>query len=132
MAIKLSTAARNGEGDAITTAVGSAGLLRIYDGTRPANPGTAITSQTKLAELTCGTPFAPASSGGVVTANAITTNNAIATSTASWFRLTTSGGTAVIDGDVGTSGSDLNLNTTSIVSGGPVAVTSFVLTVGNA
>jgi hypothetical protein len=44
----------------------------------------------------------------------------------------TSGNTAVIDGNVGTSGSDLNLNTTSIVTGGPVAISSFTITAGNA
>jgi hypothetical protein len=38
----------------------------------------------------------------------------------------------VVDGDVGTSGSDLNLNSTSITIGGSVAVTSFTITAGNA
>jgi hypothetical protein len=38
----------------------------------------------------------------------------------------------MVDGDVGTSGSDLNLNTVSLVSGATVAVTSFTVTAGNA
>jgi hypothetical protein len=37
-----------------------------------------------------------------------------------------------IDGNVGTSGSDLNLNTTSIVTAATVAVSSFTITAGNA
>jgi hypothetical protein len=41
-------------------------------------------------------------------------------------------GTCCIDGNVGTSGSDLNLNSTSITSGQNVAVTSFTITEGNA
>ena len=36
-----------------------------------------------------------------------------------------------MDGNVGTSGSDLNLTTTTVVSGQPVSVTSFVITEGN-
>jgi hypothetical protein len=38
----------------------------------------------------------------------------------------------VLDGSVGTSGSDLNLNTTSIVSGATVSISSFTITAGNA
>lgn len=130
MALAYSTTLRNARLDAISTAVGSGGLIRIYDGTRPATGGTATT---KLAELTVSGAFAAAASAGVLTVNTVTSDSsADATGTATWFRVTTSGGTAVIDGNVGTSGSDLNLNTTSIVSGGPVAITSFTITAGNA
>jgi hypothetical protein len=38
----------------------------------------------------------------------------------------------VLDCSVGTSGADINLNTTSIVTGAAVSVTSAVLTEGNA
>jgi hypothetical protein len=63
------------------------------------------------------------------TANTIATDSsAAATGTAAWFRAYKSDGvTGVLDGSVGTSGSDLNLNTTSIVSGATVAVTSFTV-----
>ena len=129
MALGFVTSLRNSRLDQITSAVGSSGLLRIYDGSRPATGGTATTL---LAELTCNAIFAPSASGGVLTLNSITQDSsANATGTATWFRITTSGGTAVIDGSVGTSGSDLNLTTTSIVSGQPVSVTSFTLTEGN-
>jgi len=134
MAIKFDTTTRNAEMDAVTARVGTSGLLRVYNGTRPANPGTAITTQTMLVELTCNaTAFAPAASGGVLTANAISNGTAAATGTASWFRLFQSNGTtAIIDGDVGMSGSDLNLNNTSIATGQTVSVTSFTDTEGNA
>ena len=130
MAIALSATLRNNRADAITSFTGASALLRIYSGTRPATGGTATTL---LAELTCNATFAAAASGGVLTLNAITQDSsANATGTATWFRLVKSDGTTfVMDGDVGTSGSDLNLNTTSLVSGGPVAITSFVLTEGN-
>jgi len=130
MALALSTTVRNAQMDAITTAIGSNGLLRIYDGSRPASGGSATTL---LAELALSATAAPGASSGVLTLSAITNDSsANATGTATWFRVVTSGGTFVIDGNVGTSGSDLNLNTTSLVAGGPVAVSSFVITAGNA
>jgi len=134
MAVKLSATLRNARLDAITTAVGTSGRLRIYSGTRPANVAAAITG-TLLAELTTNaTAFAAAATGGVLTANAITgDSSADATGTASHFRLFQSNGTtAVMDGDVGTSGSDLNLTTTSLVATQPVNVTGFTVTDGNA
>lgn len=124
------TTLRNARQDAITTAVGTSGLVRIYDGTQPATGGTATTL---LAELTCSTTFAPAASGGVLTANAITTDSsANATGTATWGRVTTSGGTAVMDFTAGTSGTSLILTTASIVATQPVSISSFVITEGNA
>lgn len=130
MALAYSTTIRNAMLDAITSAAGGSALLSIYDGTRPATGGTATTL---LAQLTCNATFAPAASGGVLTLNSITQDSsANATGTATWFRITTSGGTFILDGNVGTSGSDLNLTSTSIVSGQAVSVTSFVITEGNA
>jgi hypothetical protein len=132
MALSYSTAIRNAQLDQITTAVGTTAKLRIYSGTRPANVAASITG-TLLAELTCNATFAPASSGGVLTLNSITSATAVATGTASHFRLWNSAATtAMVDGDVSTSASDLNLNSTSITSGGSVAVTSFTITAGNA
>ncbi|HRV18524.1 MAG TPA: hypothetical protein P5317_11015 [Myxococcota bacterium] len=129
MALAYSTTVRNGMLDQITSAIGASGLVRIYDGTRPASGGTATTL---LAQLALSVTSAPAASGGVLTFNAITQDSsADATGTATWFRVTTSGGTFVIDGSVGTSGSDLNLTTTSIVATQPVSISSFVITEGN-
>jgi hypothetical protein len=133
MALKLSTSLRNALMDAITTAVGNGGKLDIYDGSRPASPQVAVGAQVKLAEFVCGTPFAPASSAGVLSPTIPAQVNALATSTATWFRQYKSDGTtAVIDGDVGTAGADLNLNTASIVSGGPVVINSWTITAPNA
>jgi len=133
MAIAYSTALRNARLNQVTASVDAgsgAGLLRIYDGTRPATGGTATTL---LAELTFSDPSFGAASGGVLTASAITQDAAAnATGTATWFRVVDSAGTFVMDGNVGTSGSDLNLNSTSISTGVAVSVTSFVLTEGNA
>ena len=104
--LKYSATLKNAQQNAITTSVGASGLLNIYSGSQPATPDTAITSQVLLATLTCNATFAPAASGGVLTLNAITngtgTAGASTGTTAAWYRLTTSGGTAHIDGTVGT------------------------------
>jgi hypothetical protein len=131
MTVGMSTTLRNARLDAITTAAGGSAKLRIYNGTRPATGGTATTL---LAELTCNATFAPAASGGVLTLNSITADSAAdATGTATWARIVKSDGTTfVLDCSVGTSGADINLNTTSIVSGAAVSVTSATITEGNA
>lgn len=133
MALSYTTTVRNNMMDTITTAIGSSGLLRIYDGSVPANVGTSLGAQVLLAELALSSTFAAGASGGVLTASSITSDsNANATGTATFFRLVTSGGTAVVQGTVGTSGADLNLSTTSIASGATVSVSSFTITEGNA
>ena len=129
MAIKLSNTARSSAADAVVD-LADDGYIRIYDGSQPANPNTAIVAQVLLAELRFGTPAFGAASNGVATANAITgEDSALATSTATWFRVLQSDGTTVLwDGTVGTSGADLNLNSTSISTGGTVAITSMTYT----
>lgn len=131
MALGYAATLRNNQLDEITARAGASALLRIYDGSRPATGGTATTL---LAELTCNATFAPGAAAGVLTLNAIASDSsANATGTATWFRIVQSdGSTHVLDGNVGTSGSDLNLNSVSITSGGSVAISSFTITAGNA
>lgn len=130
MTLRYAATLRNAKLDAITTFAGNAALVRIYDGTQPATGGTPTTL---LAELTCGTPFAAAAAAGVLTVGTIIQDSsANATGTATWFRVVKADGTThCIDGTVGTSGADLNLTTTSIVSGQPVQITSFTINDGN-
>lgn len=136
MALAYLVATRNTMLDAITTSAGASALLRIYDSTGTGRPatGVAVSTQVLLAELTCNATFAPAAAAGVLTLNAITQDSsANATGTATWFRIVKADGTTfVLDGNVGTSGSDLNLTTVSIVITQPVSVTSFVITEANA
>ena len=128
MVLAYSTALRNAKADATTTAVGNAGKLRIYNGARPASGGAATTL---LSEHTTGTPYAPAAAAGVLSPTLPANVNASATGTATWFRVTTSAGAFVADGDVAASGSDLNLISTSITSGQPVQITGWTTTTGN-
>lgn len=128
--LKVSNTVVNGQADALSVLADN-GYIRIYDGTQPATADTAISSQVLLAELRFNADAAPSAVDGVLTFNAITQDSsANNTGTASWFRALASDGTTVLfDGAVGTSGSDMNIATTSIVAGAIVGVTSFVYTV---
>lgn len=132
-AITYSDTLRNARLDAITTACGTSPLLRIYSGTAPTNVRTALSGNTLLAELAmASTPFGSASSATLTAASISSDTSADATGTASFFRIYKSDGTtAVVQGSVSTSGADLNLNSTSLTSGGTVAVSSLVITSGN-
>ena len=136
MAMGYPTPLANIQLDCITTSIGNAALLRIYDGSRPATGGAATV---KLAEFTMGTPFAPSllSTGTRVllpTLPAATT--AAASGTASWARLVKANGTSTdffIDFSVtGTgSGGDITLNATIIGTGAAVTVTAASISAGN-
>jgi hypothetical protein len=92
------TTLRNARMDAITTAVGASGRLRLYDGVQPATGGAATNL---LCDLPFSATFAPAAAGGILTVNAITTTNAALSGTCTWCRGTTSGGTAIMDAPAG-------------------------------
>jgi len=124
---------RNARLDAIISAIGSSGKLKIYAGSQPTDADTALSGQTLLASLALSATAAPASSGGVLTFNSITNDSsADATGTAAWFTLTTSGDVRVVDGTVGTSGTDMIIDNTSISAGQVVSCSSLVITAGNA
>ena len=105
--------------DEITSYAGTSAVLTIYSGTQPAGGGTATTA---LAILTCNvTAFAGAASAGTLTLNDITGEDSnLATGTATWFRIETSGSTWVMDGDVTITGGngDMQLDDISLVLAG--------------
>lgn len=130
---QLAYATCNAQANALGTLLNS-GYIRIYSGTQPANANTAISNQVLLAELRFNATAFQAANNGVITANAITSEDAaLATGTATWCRLLKSDGTTVVmDGSVGTSAANLVLVTASITIGDPVVVTSFTHTVPRA
>jgi hypothetical protein len=124
----ISNAARSDAANAVTALV-NGGFLRIYDGTPPADVNASLSGNTLLAELTFGSPAFGAASNGVATANAIgQDSSADASGSAAFYRATTSGGTPVWQGTVGTSGAELNLNSVDIVAGGIVSVSALTYT----
>lgn len=111
----------------------TAAVIDIRTGAQPADPDTAATG-TLLVTLTMSDPAFGAATdgnpGGLLTANAIADNTAVATGVAGYFRMRSTGTGAddVADGECGTSGADLNFNTTSITSGSTVSITSMTVT----
>ncbi len=133
MAFTLSNSTKNTLLNQLTTTLGASPIIRIYDSTGgvPANAEASLGSQVLLGTLTMSaTPF-PAASAGVLTANAITQDSsADNTGTAAFFRILNSAGTVCYcQGSVGTSGTDMILNSTSIVSGGSISVTALTISI---
>ena len=113
-----------------------AAILRIYAGTQPTTVDDAVDTQVLCASMALNDPAfeaaADADPGATAAADVDpvpTEDAALATDTATWFRVSTSGGTAVIDGTVGTSDADLVLNTTAIVQNAVVTITAWTFTV---
>jgi hypothetical protein len=109
----------------------NSGFIKVYSGSQPAVDGSV--TGTLLVTMTFGaTAFGSSSasgSGATATANSITSGTAAATNTAGYFALVKSDGTTIVGtGSCGTSGADLNFNTTSIVSGATVSCSSFTIT----
>lgn len=138
MAISLTNATAQAACNAAVDRVdqgASAGRLKIYDGTVPADADTALSGNTLLATLIFSDPAfgaaADANPGATATANAITNDSsADATGTATFFRVTDSDDAVLWQGTVtGTGGGgDLELTTDSIVATQPVSVTSLTHT----
>jgi hypothetical protein len=123
-------------GDAMLTALKAlpnSGTLVIYSGTEPSDPDTAISGNTALATFTfsataCGSNSISGSFKVCTVSFSSGTVTASASGTATFARMLESDGTTVdADWTVGTSGSDINLNSTSITSGGNVTLTSVTL-----
>lgn len=123
-------ATRNAMLDLITTKLGTSAVFNIYAGVQPADTSAAVTA----ANIIVATPTFPstnafgAAAAGVITANTITSDASAVGGTASWFALCASTGLRVADGSVGTSASDLNLNSVTITTGAAVAITAFTIT----
>lgn len=122
--LKYSNGTRDAQQQGLITYAGSGCLIRLYQGTQPANANTAITTQTLLASLTISGSFGT-DSNGTLTLGSVTNGTASASGNADFFRIFKSDGTTVVmDGSVGTSGADMNLNTTTISSGQTVSITA--------
>lgn len=132
MTAKLAVLTANAMADALDDRVnaGGAGKIIIYSGTEPATADTALSGNTVLATFTLSNPAFGAASSGVITLSGTPlTVAAAATGTATFFRIFQNNGTTcVAQGTAGTSGQQLNLNTTSVTSGVNVTITSGSIT----
>src|SRR5215831_3985760 len=98
------------------------GTLRLYAGTIPATPETALSGQTLLATFTfAATAFGtPSFAAGLESATAAFVSNSVlpaTNGTVAWARALRSDGTTVFgDFTVGTSGTDIIVANTSLVT----------------
>ena len=130
--LKYSNGTRDAQQTGLITYAGSGSIIRLYDGTQPTNANTAISTQTLIVSLVVSGSFGTDSNGSI-TLGTVTKGTAVASSTATFFRIVKSDGTTVVmDGSVGTSGADMNLNSTTISSGQIVAITAGTIIRGNA
>jgi hypothetical protein len=122
--LKYSNGTRNAQQQGLITYAGSGALINIYAGSQPANANTAISGQTLLVTLTVTGAFGT-DSNGTITLSSVANGTAVATNTATFFRITKSDGTTVVmDGSVATSDADLVLNNTSIATGQVVSISA--------
>ena len=132
MALKYSSTARTNRMTQLATDIGANAVIRLYSGTRPANVAGAITG-TLIVTLAGNAGGFGTASGGVLTAAAIANAIAVAGGTITHFRIFKSDGTtAVIDGDVDVSGSDLNLDNNVVTLGQTISIASFAITASGA
>ena len=121
MAVTYTTAVKNARLSAVVTQIGAVGVLEI---------GTTGMG-TILATISLGNPAGTAS-GGVLTFSGFPRSDTSAdnTGTAAVARIrTASGGTDIVTGlTVGTSASDINLDSVSITTGQTVTITSATIT----
>jgi len=131
MAFRLGTAARNAAVNGVTALInagGGAGKIQIRTGSQPTNVSDAATG-TLLGTLTFSSTSFGNGSGGVATANSITSDtSAAASGTAGYARVCDSTLTAVADADCAQGSGTFNFDNSSIVAGGTVACASFTIT----
>lgn len=116
MAVTHPTATRNGMADYIVDQLDGGDLEFQTSG------------DVQVATLTFGSPAFGDSASGVATANAITSDTDATGGTTTKAQLKTSGGTAVVNCSVGTSGADINLSSVSPANGDTVSVSSLTYT----
>lgn len=125
---RTSTTAKAAMLNALVTAAGASATIKLYTGSAPANVNTAATG-TLLATLTCGSVIGTVS-GATLTLASITGVNAVASGAWGYARLSTSGGTALMDLDVGTSGTSIIMTQAYASSGVGLTVSSGTITMG--
>ncbi len=132
MALTYSTAIANAKLDIVESTIGTSAILKIRTGSPPATVADASTG-TVLATVSLPSDWMNAASARAKTKTGTWTDaSADATGTAGHFEITATDGTTVgMRGTVGTTGTDMIVNTVSFVSGDSFSVTTFTLNAGN-
>ena len=121
--LKLSNATANAAANAVLTQL-AGGFLNFYDGSQPANPDVAVSTQNSYGSVALASPAGTCSNGVITWATA--TNGTVPSglpgnATPTWFRATTSASAVALDGSCGNSASyDMNVGSSPWVSGGTI------------
>lgn len=109
------------------------GTIKIYTGTQPTLASDAVNPVTQklLGTLTFADPCGTVATGALTMSAITQDSSADDTGTATWARIADSAGNTVMDVNVSVTGGGgaLQLNTTSIVAGGPILISNFVISV---
>ncbi len=128
--METAVASRNLALDAAFDVLDGGGHLRFYDGVKPTNIATAITTQNRLANNALSSNAFADASGGSKAAAAISNATIEATATATWATMVKPDGvTRVADLTVGvtSSGMDIELDAVALVANATLVVSSLVL-----
>lgn len=108
----------------------NSGYLRIYTGTQPTDPDTALSGNTLLVEFALASTAFGAASGGTKTLNSVSPVVATGTGTHTWWTLVKSDGTTRVYDNTAGVGNPLTLTNSpaSIVAGATMTLSSLVLT----
>lgn len=120
MALTLPTATRNAACDAVVDLIDAgagAGTLELQ-----------TAGDVEAATLTFSDPAFGAAASGTATASPITNDASATGGTVTKFRIYDSNSNEVLQGSVGTSGEDINLNTTTISAADVVSISSLTIT----
>lgn len=124
MTLYYSNGTRHAQNEGLIAFAGTGCKFNLYNGTQPANANTAVTSQVLLVSMTIAGAFG-SDVNGTLTLGSVTSAAASNSGNATWFRIFKSdGSTVVLDGSVGISGADLNLNSVTITALQTVSITS--------
>lgn len=135
MTVQFSVAVRNARLDAVETTIGTTPVLKIFEGSIPANCAAADAG-TVLASMTLPSDWlAAASSGAKALSGTWSDASANASGTAQYYRIYASDGTTCHEQGTITAtgdGGDVTVASTTIVATQAITVTSKTQTDGNA
>lgn len=130
MAIQYSLTHRTNAMTQLNTDIGASAVIKLWSGSAPAACGTAD-SGTLLVQFTANAGGFGTAASQVLTAAAVAAVTATASGTPGYFRIYPSSPTttnAVVQGTVGTSGTDMILTAATVTAGQTVNFTSLTVT----
>jgi len=108
--------------------IGAPSVLQFFEGTMPADT-TDPDDGTMVVECSTSDPPGVMSNPHTYTFDTISPGVAVAAGTVSYWRLKNGIGTVIMQGDVSTSGADINLNIVALAIDDTLTITSLVIAV---